>query len=289
MTGRAGVDLPEGHALAVAPAPPRRRGPRPRPGAVAVLGGLVIGLQIAWPIAGAARSGVTVAVVVLFAATSVLHAVVTRGRRTAVLVLAASAGIGFLAEVVGVHTGVPFGQYRYSGTLGVEVAGVPVLVALAWTMFTWPAVVVAQRLGRTYPQRVAVAAWSLASWDLFLDPQMVDAGHWRWAHPAPHLPGVPTVPLTNLLGWLLVATVLSAVVLALVERTGRPGPHDDRWPLALYLWTYFSSVLALAAFLGLAAAAAWGALAMAPPVVALIAPAVRSTRRHAPAVAGRAA
>ena len=38
--------------------------------------------------------------------------------------------------------------------------------------------------------RVAVGALALASWDLFLDPQMVDAGHWRWADPLPALPGV---------------------------------------------------------------------------------------------------
>ena len=49
--------------------------------------------------------------------------------------------------------------------------------------------------------RVAVAAAALASWDLFLDPQMVDAGHWRWSDPSPALPGVPTVPLTNYAGW----------------------------------------------------------------------------------------
>jgi putative membrane protein len=32
--------------------------------------------------------------------------------------------------------------------------------------------------------------------------------------------------------------------------------------LALYLWTYFSSMLALAVWLDLTAAAAWGALGM---------------------------
>ena len=78
----------------------------------------------------------------------------------------------------------------------------------------WPAYLVAVRLaaGRGRPARVAVGAVALASWDLFLDPQMVDAGHWRWVDPAPALPGVPTVPLTNYAGWLLVALVLMAVL-----------------------------------------------------------------------------
>jgi putative membrane protein len=50
---------------------------------------------------------------------------------------------------------------------------------------------------------------------------------------------------------------------------------DDRWPLAFYLWTWASSVLALAVFLDLAAAAAWGAVAMGLVAV----PLARSVRR----------
>jgi putative membrane protein len=44
--------------------------------------------------------------------------------------------------------------------------------------------------------------------------------------------------------------------------------------LALYLWTYVSSILALSAFLSLSAAALWGALGMGlvavPLAVALV-------------------
>ncbi len=234
-----------------------------------MLAALAVALQIAWPLAGPIRPAVTVAVVIVFAAASVAAAVAGHGRRMAGAMLALTAGFGFAVEVVGVHTGLPFGHYGYARTLGVEVAGVPLVVALAWTMFAWPAALVGRRLGRSRAERVAVTAWSLAAWDLFLDPQMVRAGHWRWADPSPHLPGVPTVPLTNLVGWILASTVLSAVVQAVLDRSPA-GPVDDRVPVALYLWTYFASALALAAFLDLAAAAAWGALGMGVVVVPLL-------------------
>ena len=42
-----------------------------------------------------------------------------------------------------------------------------------------------------------VAAVALAAWDLFLDPQMVDEGHWTWVRTAPRLPGIDGIPLTN--------------------------------------------------------------------------------------------
>ncbi len=52
--------------------------------------------------------------------------------------------------------------------------------------------------------------------------------------------------------------------------------------LALYLWTYASSVLAHAVFLGLPASAAWGALGMGagrpPPRLAPVAFADKSVR-----------
>ena len=72
--------------------------------------------------------------------------------------------------------------------------GVPLVIALAWPMLAWPAALAARRLAHTFAGRVAVGAWGLAAWDVFLDPQMVAAGHWRWLDPSPQLPGVPAVP-----------------------------------------------------------------------------------------------
>jgi len=96
---------------------------------------------------------------------------------------------------------------------------------------------------------------------------MVDAGHWRWADPVPGLPGVPTVPLTNYAGWLLVAAVLMLLIDLLMPAAPEA---DDTVPYGLYLWTYASSVLAHAAFFGLPASALWGGLAMGVIVVPLL-------------------
>ena len=253
-----------------------RTGPA-RTAVPAALGAAVVLAQVAYPLTppGVARDRLTVTTVVLFAAASVTHAAATRGARAAGALVAVAGGGGLLAEAVGVATGLPFGRYEYAGTLGPAVLGVPLVIPLAWVMMAWPAYLVGARLGRIRAARVAVAAAALASWDLFLDPQMVDAGHWRWADPSPALPGVPAVPLTNYAGWALVAVVL----MALLDRTVHSRPSTaDTVPYALYLWTYASSVLALAAFFGLPAAAVWGGLGMG--AVAL--PLARSLRRPAP-------
>lgn len=239
--------------------------------AAAWLACTVVALQIAYPLVhGPTRQHLIVAIVLLLAVTSVVHALLTRGVWAAVALCLVTALPGFAVEVLGVHTGVPFGSYRYATTLGPRWFGVPPLVGLAWTMLAWPAALAARRLVSGLLPRVVVGAWALAAADLFLDPQQVAAGHWAWRFPTPHLPGVPDVPLTNYAGWLAVALVLSAAVQAIA------GDGDDSLMLGLYLWLYVGWIVALGAFLDLAAAAGWGALGMGVVALPLAARMLRS-------------
>ena len=99
---------------------------------------------------------------------------------------------------------------------------------------------------------------TLAAWDLFLDPQMVAAGHWTWAHPSPALPGVPGVPLTNYAGWVLVAVLLMAALNRLFPR--RRAAEDV--PAAMLAWTWAGSTLGNAVFFGRPLVALWGGTLM---------------------------
>jgi putative membrane protein len=201
----------------------------------------------------AARLPTTVGSVIAFAVASVLDAASRFGPRTAAWLVLVAGGGGLLAETVGVHTGFPFGAYAYTGTLGAELLGVPLVVPLAWIMMAWPAFLAGRALGGGRVWRaVLLGGWALASWDVFLDPQMVDAGHWVWRDPVPALPGVADVPLTNFAGWLLVATLIIAVLCRQAGGPRRKSELDLRTGPApvLYLWTYGSSVWAHAAFFG---------------------------------------
>ena len=239
-----------------------------------LLAAVVVALQIAYPLThGAARDRLTVLIVVGLAAASVAHAAASRRAAVAVGMLIVTAGLGFAVEVLGVHTGVPFGSYAYSDDLGPRLFGVPPLVGLAWTMLAWPAAIAARRLVDGRLARVVVGAWALAAADVFLDPQLVATGAWRWRDPTPHLPGVTDVPLTNFAGWLLVAVVLSAGLQAFA------GDGDDRVVLGIYLWLYVGWIVALGGFLDLAAAAGWGALAMGVVAVPLAVQLVRTRAR----------
>ena len=220
----------------------------------------VVALEIPYPLMhGHARNVLTIATVLVFALASLAHAATYGSAWRAVVLLLVVGGGGFAAEAIGVHTGYPFGRYHYTGGLGATVAGVPLVIPLAWVMMAHPAASAARRIVHGRAAAVVVATVAFAAWDVFLDPQMVAARHWTWSDPSTHLPGVDNVPLSNFGGWLLVALVL----LAMLQLATRSEPmHDDRPALALWVWTWLSSTLANLAFFGRPAVAGWGFLAM---------------------------
>lgn len=226
-------------------------------------------LQVAYPLLPAdALPPVTVASVLALAGAATTHAVTTRGRSWGWTFVGTVVGLSYFAEVVGVHTGAPFGDYSYAASLGPSLLGVPVLVPLAWLSLGYPAYLCGHALGGLRLGWIA-AAWTLTTWDLFLDPQMVAAGHWSWHGEPASLPGVPDIPAVNYLGWLLVSAVLMLTLRQLLPPTRlAPGrlPHDAM-PIVVLIWTYCSQVLANLVFWNRPSVALVGGIAMGLTVV----------------------
>jgi uncharacterized membrane protein len=120
------------------------------------------------------------------------------------------AGLAYCAELLGSSTGIPFGKYYYTGLLQPQLAGVPLLIPLAWMMMLPPAwatgYLITQRSGRSL-MFIAVSALAFTAWDLFLDPQMVAWDFWRWQEPGIYF----GIPLSNYAGWVIVSAGLSLI------------------------------------------------------------------------------
>ncbi|WP_124711376.1 carotenoid biosynthesis protein [Gordonia insulae] len=245
-----------------------------------VLFGATVIVQIIFPYTDGGTLSLTVASVLLLTAAVIVDVGVTRGPGAAMILVVVAGGGGLLAETIGVHTGLPFGTYSYSGTLGPEVLGVPALVPCAWIMMAWPALAAARRLVGTRRRwaTAAVAALALTSWDVFLDPQMVDQGHWEWRYPTPAIPGVEGIPVTNFVGWMLVSLVMMVLLDRFISRGPSTPPPADALPIAVYLWTYVSSVLAHAVFFGRPPVALVGGLIMGVVAVPLAINVIREVR-----------
>jgi putative membrane protein len=205
--------------------------------------GSLVGAQVAYSRLPERRLvAATRGIVSLMLATSTTEAVQARGLRRGAGPVAAAGTIGFAAELAGVKTGKPFGQYSYSAKLGPQVGGVPLLAAAAWAMMSRPAWVVAGLVaGPRRAVRIPVAAAALTAWDVFLDPRMARDGYWSW----PEGGRYEGIPASNFAGWFLTGLGVFAIW-SVLDPDDDPA-RDGDGALALYVWTWLGEGFANAA------------------------------------------
>jgi putative membrane protein len=174
------------------------------------------------------------------------------GAKDTLRVIVAVVSLAWLVEFIGSTTGLPFGAYHYTDFLQPQLGGVPLLIPLAWLMMLPPAWAVAQCMAGS-KSRLAFIGWSalaLTAWDLFLDPQMVIWGLWRWAEPG----GYFGIPWLNFLGWLLASGFITALV--------RPKPLPTCPLILIYLITWLLETIGLLFFWNLPGPAVVGFVGM---------------------------
>lgn len=111
-----------------------------------------------------------------------------------------TAVVGFLAEVIGVHTGLLFGQYKYGGALGMKLWDVPLLIGLNWLMLVYSTGSIADKLKGNSWLKALAGATLMVLLDFFLEPVAMRFDFWGWQN--------NVVPLSNYLGWFGVAFIL---------------------------------------------------------------------------------
>ena len=204
--------------------------------------GLTIALQIAYPlIDGNLLRIVTIATIYVGAAAMLVHGHLSYGFKYSTRYLPAVFILSLAIEVLGVHTGWPFGIYSYDSSLGVQIFGVPLLVPFAWIMMVHPTLCAARRVSGHWVFLYGGAL--LAAWDLFLDPQMVSAGRWKWEFTGAHVPFTPDIPLSNAFGWLLSGLVITGILHVILPRERRKDSASLVAVDALLLWTLFSCII----------------------------------------------
>jgi putative membrane protein len=164
-----------------------------------------------------------------------------------------------VVEWIGSTTGLLFSHYDYTQAMQPQLAGVPLIIPLAWAMMLFPAWAVAQailapyqrRLGRLYlPIFAALSGLAFTAWDLYLDPQMVSRGLWTWENPV----GLFGIPLANFAGWFLVSTLLTLII--------RPRALPVAPLLMIYTLTWLFQAVGLGVFWGQAGPALTGFVGM---------------------------
>jgi putative membrane protein len=128
--------------------------------------------------------------------------------------------ISFAAEAVGVATGLVFGSYFYTDSLGPKILGVPPLIQMAYVTMSYCSFTIARAILRRFrtpsnwKQILSLClcgAMVMVSWDVVMDPyQSTLAGDWIWKGGGPYF----GVPLHNYVGWFCTVFVFLLVYFA---------------------------------------------------------------------------
>src|SRR5688572_616881 len=87
---------------------------------------------------------------------------------------------GFFAEVIGVHTGLLFGNYAYGEALGFQLWNVPVLIGLNWVLLVYTTGIFARNLFKNAALAAFTGALLMVGLDFFIEPVAMNYDFWSW-------------------------------------------------------------------------------------------------------------
>ncbi|MGE4287323.1 MAG: carotenoid biosynthesis protein [Salinivirgaceae bacterium] len=122
--------------------------------------------------------------------------------------------LGFAIEVVGVKTGLLFGEYSYGTALGPKLMGVPLLIGINWFFLTYAASVVVGKMFRNTWSQMLSASSMVVIYDFVMEPVAVSTGMWYWQS------GI--IPVQNYLMWFITAAFFVFLFSKFVKNSRNP-------------------------------------------------------------------
>lgn len=107
--------------------------------------------------------------------------------------------LAFFAEVVGVKTGWPFGDYTYGATLGPKILDVPVIIGANWVVLVLCTASLCRRIDNKWLASAA-GALLMVGMDFLIEPVAIAHDYWTWV--------LAEVPLQNYMAWGALAFIL---------------------------------------------------------------------------------
>lgn len=142
--------------------------------------------------------------------------------------------IGYGSEVIGINTGLIFGDYTYSGVLGPQIWSTPPMIGINWLLVTY---LVNEAVWRFLPTRTSpflgaiIAAIGCTAFDYLVEPGAISLNYWSWST------GLP--PFENYVGWFFVSLIISMSY----TKTMSAGLRNTAAPVLLVLQLLFFAVI----------------------------------------------
>ena len=121
---------------------------------------------------------------------------------------------GLIIEIIGVNTGVVFGEYSYGSNLGFKLFNTPIIIGLNWLILVYTSSALFERLNINSIYKVLLASICMLGYDIVLEKIAPKIGMWNWN-------GVEA-PLRNFLAWFIISFIFQVVIKVVGIRVENP-------------------------------------------------------------------
>jgi bisanhydrobacterioruberin hydratase len=138
----------------------------------------------------------------------VLYPNVKEGNQKLLVWMSITYIITFILEVIGVKTGIIFGEYSYGFVLGPKIFEVPFIIGLNWVVVILGAILISGMFSKNIIFSAILTGLLAVIFDLALEPAALRSGYWFWQW--------NIIPLQNYIAWFVI-TFLAALFFNLLK------------------------------------------------------------------------
>lgn len=152
--------------------------------------------------------------------------------------------ISFVAEVIGVNTGLIFGNYTYYAPMGWQLWHTPLIIGINWVLPAYCAYIALQPFVFTRWWHITLSAACMVVLDVLIEPVAMRFGWWMWFEDAAKTQPYELLhaPLENYVAWF----VIGFVIIYLLDKLRQKRTNPVAAPLLIIQFAFFGACLVLA-------------------------------------------
>jgi len=108
-----------------------------------------------------------------------------------------------LLEIVGVKTGLIFGEYSYGEILGLKVFDTPLIIGMNWVFVVAGAYALSSRIFKSSGISILFTGLLGVAFDVILEPVAIKLGYWEWSE--------GYIPFQNFVAWFLLSALFGLI------------------------------------------------------------------------------
>ena len=112
--------------------------------------------------------------------------------------------LGFLVEVIGVSTGVLFGEYTYGATLGFKLFETPLMIGVNWILLSLASFGISSFFLKKQLLIILLSSLLMVLMDVLIEPIAISLDFWTWA--------LGDIPLQNYVMWFFVSLIMNVLM-----------------------------------------------------------------------------